>query len=158
MTSQRQVEANRANAQQSKGPTTREGKEFSSFNALQHGIYACDVVLPGEDREGYDLMLEQLHEDLQPQGRVEQGLLKRIADIWWRLERTAGIETGLLNPDWDADQYKMEINLVDIYRIAIVNTPHLDLLGRYEGRLERTLDRSLRLFRQAQAARRAAVR
>ena len=31
---------------------------------------------------------------------------------------------------------------------------HRDLLGRYEGRLERALARTMGLFRQAQAARR----
>lgn len=158
MTSARQLEANRANARHSSGPKTSEGKQFSSFNALQHGIYARDVVLPGENRDAYDAQIVQLAEDLCPVGRVEEGLVKRMADIWWRLDRTQGIEAGLLNPDWGADPHSMHIPLVDIFRVAIDQTPTLDMLGRYEGRLERALDRTLRLLRQAQTARRIAIR
>jgi len=154
MASDAQIRANRANAALSTGPKTPEGRSEVGFNALKHGIYARDVVLPGEDREGYDALLQQMTEDLQPVGRVEQGLIKRLADLWWRLERTASIEAGLLNPDWNGDRFKMDIPLVDIYRIAIDNTPTLDRLGRYEGRLERAMGRTLRLLRQAQADRR----
>jgi len=159
MTSDRQIAANRANAAHSTGPKTPEGKKFSSFNALQHGLYARDVVLPGEDREAYDSLQEHLGNDLSPVGRTEQGLIKRLADIWWRLDRTAGIEAGLLNPDWSADdRFAMNIPLVDVYRIAIDNTPTLDRLGRYEGRLERALARTLHLLSTMQAARRRNTR
>ena len=158
MTSTRQIEANRANAARSTGPKTPEGRKWSSFNALQHGIYAREVVLPGEDRDAYDALLQQLGEDLGPKGQVEVGLVKRLADIWWRLERTAGIEAGLLNPDWGADPRSLGIPLVDTYRIAVDQTPTLDLLGRYEGRLERALDRTMRLFHRSQAVRQASNR
>ncbi len=158
VTSARQVAANHANAARSTGPKTPEGRKWSSFNALQHGIYARDVVLPGEDRDAYDALLQQLGEDLMPEGRVEAGLLKRLADIWWRLDRTAAIEAGLLNPDWGADPQSMGIALVDTYRIAVEQTPTLDLLGRYEGRLERALDRTMRLFQRAQKTRRTRLR
>ena len=47
MSSERQIEANRRNAQKSTGPRTVEGKERSRFNALTHGMTAQFDALPG---------------------------------------------------------------------------------------------------------------
>ena len=38
MTSQKQIEANRRNAQAATGPKTEEGKSRSSLDAMRHGL------------------------------------------------------------------------------------------------------------------------
>jgi hypothetical protein len=53
MSSPAQILANRANAQESTGPRSAEGKAASRFNALKHGLDARSIVLPGEDPEEY---------------------------------------------------------------------------------------------------------
>ena len=153
MTSDRQSDANRANAQYSTGPKTPEGKSGSRYGALKHGLYARDVVLPGENQQAYDTMLAKLRDDFEPRGGAEDALVKRLVDIWWRLDRAAGIETGFLNPDWNYDRLRMNDQLVDIYRISIDNVPTLDQLGRYEARLERALSRTMQLLRTTQSMR-----
>jgi hypothetical protein len=45
MTTERQVEANRKNAERSTGPRTEEGKARSRGNALKHGLAGSGVVL-----------------------------------------------------------------------------------------------------------------
>ena len=90
-----QIAANRANAALSTGPTTAEGKTVSRYNNLRHGLYARDVVLPGEDRSEYDAMLAELQAEFAPEGRYENALVRRLADTWWRLGRSAAIEAGL---------------------------------------------------------------
>ncbi len=100
MTTLQQLTANRRNAQKSTGPRTPEGKVHAQFNALRHGLYARDVVLPCEDRDAYETLLYTLSKDLAPEGPVETRLVQRAGDLWWRLERTASIEAGVLNPDW----------------------------------------------------------
>jgi len=100
-------------------------------------------------------LLGHLQADLAPEGPLEGGLVARLADLWWRLGRTAAIEAGYLNPDWDGDSRQhIGDQLVDIYRIAIDGTPTLELLGRYEGRLERAFARTMGVLERAQSARR----
>ena len=52
MTSERQIVANRANAQASTGPKTDAGKARSSRNALKHGATA-KYLLPGESAQEF---------------------------------------------------------------------------------------------------------
>ena len=48
MTTLKQIEANRRNAQNSTGPRTEAGKERSSRNAVRHGLTAETVIEPLE--------------------------------------------------------------------------------------------------------------
>jgi hypothetical protein len=60
VTSDKQARANRKNALKSSGPKTPEGKAVVRRNAIEHGLLAREVLLPGEDEEA----LNELHEDL----------------------------------------------------------------------------------------------
>ena len=62
MASQRQIAANRLNAQAYTGPRTAEGKAASSGNALTHGLTARTVLLAGEDPEEYRRLRESKHD------------------------------------------------------------------------------------------------
>ena len=53
MTSLRQIESNRRNAQKSTGPKTQSGKQRSSQNAVRHGLTAETVIGPLEDPADY---------------------------------------------------------------------------------------------------------
>jgi hypothetical protein len=49
MTTEAQIKANQENAKKSTGPTSIEGKQRSSMNAITHGIFAKIPLLPGEN-------------------------------------------------------------------------------------------------------------
>jgi hypothetical protein len=53
MSSFRQIEANRRNAQKSTGPVTQEGKQHSRCNAVRHGLTAETVIGALEDAKDY---------------------------------------------------------------------------------------------------------
>lgn len=148
MTTDRQIEANRYNARRSTGPNTERGRERACYNGLKHGLYARDVLLPGENVEAYDKMLDELIAEYAPDGPSENALVRRAADLMWRLGRTAAIEAGFLSPDWSRDpraqkRFFNDAPIIDGFEVVIGRADVLDQLGRYESRLDRALARTL---------------
>jgi hypothetical protein len=95
MTSLRQIEANRRNAQLSTGPITEEGKKRSRQNALRHGLTAETVIDALEDAEDYVAFELAITSDNDAQTAVERELVLRLASLLWRLRRATAIESGL---------------------------------------------------------------
>ena len=95
MTSFRQIEANRRNAQLSSGPVTEEGKKKSRQNAVRHGLTAETVIDALEDTEDYAAFEMSVTADYDAQSAVERQLVLRLASLLWRLRRATAIESGL---------------------------------------------------------------
>ena len=66
MSSQRQIEANRRNAQKSTGPTSVAGKAASSMNAPKTGIYAKSLVLPSEKLADLEQLIDEYYQSHNP--------------------------------------------------------------------------------------------
>ncbi len=96
MATDKQLEANRRNAQASTGPRTAEGKARSNQNALTHGLTARNVFLAGEDPEEYRRLHEAATASLKPEGVLEHELIARIVSVLWRLRRVPVFEAALL--------------------------------------------------------------
>jgi len=96
MTSFRQIEANRRNAQRSTGPNTEEGKLRSRQNAVRHGLCAETVVETLEDIEDYRGFEAAVIADYDARTAIERELVLRLASLLWRLRRATAIETDLL--------------------------------------------------------------
>ncbi|MEO5923568.1 MAG: hypothetical protein ABIR70_07055 [Bryobacteraceae bacterium] len=95
-TSDKQLAANRANAQNSTGPRTPEGKSRAARNARKHafaGAYFAIVKL--EDREAVDHLRADLITVFQPANSQELFALERIAIAQHTLLRIARLEAGL---------------------------------------------------------------
>ena len=95
MSSFRQIDANRRNAQRSTGPATEEGKKRSRRNALRHGLTAETVIDALEDAEDYAAFEMAVTADYDAQSAVERELVLRLASVLWRLRRAIAIESGL---------------------------------------------------------------
>jgi hypothetical protein len=93
--SERQIEANKQNAQLSTGPRTADGKARVASNALKHGLTGKQVVLPNESAEDFDAFRAGQLNALHPLGGLEETLAERIVFDAWRLRRVALLESAL---------------------------------------------------------------
>ena len=96
MTSLRQIESNRRNAQKSTGPKTSNGKTRSSQNAVRHGLTSETVIGPLEDPADYQAFELAVTAGYDAETAVERELVLRLASLLWRLRRATSVETGLL--------------------------------------------------------------
>ena len=96
MTSLRQIESNRRNAQKSTGPKTCEGKVRAARSAVRHGLTAETVIKLLEDPDDYCAFEQAVTADYDAETAVERELVLRLASLLWRLRRATSIETGLL--------------------------------------------------------------
>ena len=141
MATLKQFEANRRNAQHSTGPKTPEGKAAVSMNALRHGLRARSVLLPGEDRNEFTQLCDDLEGEWHPQSRTEQFYVEQMAVSQWKLCRMEVTEVNIFK---DADSAKNQLSL-------------LDRLWQAECRLERSFSRAQRELQRLQASRPQAV-
>ena len=58
-----------------------------SKNALLHGVYTSDVILPWESAKEFYALLKGTRDDLQPDGTVEDQIVKSIAKLYWKKRR-----------------------------------------------------------------------
>jgi len=100
-----QITANRANAQKSTGPRTDAGKSASSFNALQHGLDAKSVIIPGEDPAEYDALAAGYRDEFRPASPSQTFHVDTMIRADWSKRRLQPMETELYktlmteNPD-----------------------------------------------------------
>jgi hypothetical protein len=95
MSSERQTEANRKNAQLSTGPRTAEGKAQVASNALKHGLTGKQITLPNENPEDFDAFRVGLLDELRPDGELEGALAQKIVTDLWRLRRVPALEAAI---------------------------------------------------------------
>jgi len=100
MVTEKQLEANRRNAELSTGPVTDEGKAIVSKNRVSHGVLSRDVVLPGmeqfENVEDFQNLRTSMEEYWHPEGVMEESLCEDLAIQWWRMRRLYRHESGSL--------------------------------------------------------------
>jgi hypothetical protein len=87
MATEKQIAANRANAQLSTGPKTEAGRAASSHNATTHSLTAKGlIILPGHEAD-FAQLEAGLRASLQPDTPLQEVFFKRIVDCAWKLER-----------------------------------------------------------------------
>ena len=70
-----QIEASRRNGARSKGPTSPEGKQRASRNALKHGLTALQhLVLEDEVPDALEALIETVTEETGAQTEIEHRL------------------------------------------------------------------------------------
>jgi hypothetical protein len=95
MATDSQINANRANAQNSTGPSSPEGKLKSSHNALKTGLTGRTILLPSDDVAAYEKFTAVTYNKWQPATDEERLLVQSILDTEWRLLRIPTLESAL---------------------------------------------------------------
>jgi hypothetical protein len=90
-----QLTANQANAQNSTGPRTPEGKARVSQNAVSHGLTATRLVVRAEDAEELAALQASLAAELDPHGPAETIVFEELLHAAWNLRRFRRIEVEL---------------------------------------------------------------
>ena len=96
MATERQIAANRLNAQRSTGPKTPDGKAVASRNRVTHGLTSASGLLPGEKLDDFSDLRARVLAELAPDSAIEIELAERITSLLWRLRRVPAFEAALL--------------------------------------------------------------
>jgi hypothetical protein len=97
MPTEKQLAANRLNAQKSTGPKTPQGKARVAANAVTHGLTAACPVLASEDPAAYARFRTGMAARLAPAGDIETLLADRVINLAWRLQRAQNYESYVLD-------------------------------------------------------------
>jgi hypothetical protein len=84
---EKQLAANRANAQKSTGAKTAAGKEASSQNRRWHGLCGPFKVLACESQQAFEHLFDEFVACEQPANAVELELVRKMAEYSWLRQR-----------------------------------------------------------------------
>jgi hypothetical protein len=80
----------------STGPISVRGKKSSSQNAMKHGLTSVDPsTLPKSEQQEFQLTLEALQDEYQPQTATENIMVERVAMLFQKMKRLQRIENTL---------------------------------------------------------------
>jgi hypothetical protein len=96
MSSQRQIDANRENAQKSTGATTPEGKQRSSRNSTKHGFTGQTLILSPEEEDLYKAFVADYYNDYAPYDATTKQLTQQLADAHWSIQQIFVQQTNLM--------------------------------------------------------------
>jgi len=157
MSTERQIEANRLNAQKSTGPRSVEGKTRVSMNALKSGIDSQSIHIYWESWPALEAVFREYHEFHQPVTPHERALVDTLARNEWLLRRFTRIEHEVFDTQLEELKAKGRLALKDSWGQVY---PLVDkVLTRLQHRInsaERNFNAALRNLERVQTARRAA--
>jgi hypothetical protein len=90
--------------------SARPLKRAKKRNALKHGVYSRDIMLPGESFRGYDALAAELDEEWAPEGPTERSLVERLVGLYWRKQRLDRYENAKLKQRVEAIHERNEVN------------------------------------------------
>jgi hypothetical protein len=100
MATDRQIEANRRNAQHCTGPKSDRGKARSSQNALKTGLHAKSDVIATESQQDYESLIAEYYACHQPATPEERSLVDDLIRSEWLGRRYMAATAGIWNRDF----------------------------------------------------------
>ena len=140
MATEAQISANRENSKVSTGPVTEQGKAIASRNHVVHGLCAADPVLPTEDRNAFNQLVEISKCEWQAETTHQEFLVRQMVGAQWKLDRVQRIETEMMAALEDPSKAFTDKQTAEGF----------NRLERYRASLERTYSRCARELRATQ--------
>ncbi|HVW86948.1 MAG TPA: hypothetical protein VHB50_19815 [Bryobacteraceae bacterium] len=153
--SEKQLKANRRNAQLSTGPRTDEGRRRVRANGLRHGLTGQFVLMPHEDREAWERFQSEIVKDLAPVGAIQIDIAHSIAQDRWRLNRARAVEDnvfalGQINNQPGIDAHPRVRGALAQAQTWLNDAHSFNLLSLYEQRIHRNLMKNTKLLQELQ--------
>jgi hypothetical protein len=108
------------------GPRTKTGRATSAKNSLKHGMTSSQIVLPGEDAEAFESLVDQFEKDFNPESAVEVVLVHNMAKFQWLVNRAIRLQQRAFEDPENID------------------TKFLELMMRYQNANHRAFTNTLR--------------
>ena len=139
-TSRKQITACRKNSKKSTGP---RNVNATRLNATTHGMNS--VLIRNENLPEFETLYASLHEDLQPNGRLEEELFNDVVFGFWRLRRGRLAEVTMIQPS------PMSMHSQD--GEIVFEGYSIQTILKYENSARRQISKMLGLFYETQALR-----
>jgi hypothetical protein len=136
--------ASRANGKLSRGPVTPAGLLRSSANSTRHALLAENLVLNDESKDLFALLHQQFIDRLNPTDGMEICLVEELASTVWRQRRLVAIETHLFKEAAAKRPEPTYLGRIGGAFSDLCRMPDMHLLDRYESRLHRMFQRTLK--------------
>jgi hypothetical protein len=155
MATEKQIAANRRNAQKSTGPRSAEGKAVSSRNALKTGLYCPGIVIGHESIGKLETLEAQFTAEYQPSTPTERALVDTLIHLEWMLRRYRWLETET----WHATQDQLTSTQMESTWTghAFIAQPAISRIHRLRNSTQKAFRETLAELRSLQAERGTAV-
>ena len=133
-----------------------------ALNAYRHGLTGQVLIMTPEDQAAYHQHCLNMKKALAPEGAFEAGLVQSIADDRWRLFRAASLDintcaVSISEPDKITSEHP-QVQTAFAQAVAwAADSKNMNLLSLYEGRIQRRVERNVKMLQEAQAQRKAAL-
>ena len=146
-------------------PTTPEvtkPRDRRALNAYRHGLTGQIRIDTPEDKLAYEKHCKSILDSLAPAEGIETDLAQAIADDRWRLNHGTSIENaivaiGLAGSDAITASHPEVSTAFARARIWLDKGGNLNLLSVYEGRLQRKVEKNMKMLHELQDRRQAAL-
>ncbi|HEY6018894.1 MAG TPA: hypothetical protein VIY48_03095, partial [Candidatus Paceibacterota bacterium] len=68
-------------------PANARSKKIGNQNALSHGVYSKNVVLPWESQDDYEMLYKDFYEEWEPKGRTQVEAVLDLTNYTWMKHR-----------------------------------------------------------------------
>jgi hypothetical protein len=133
-----------------------------ALNAYRHGLTGQVLIMTPEDQAAYHQHCQNMKRALAPEGAFEAGLVQSIADDRWRLFRAASLDintcaVSISEPDKITSEHP-QVQTAFAQAVAwAADSKNMNLLSLYEGRIQRRVERNVKMLQEAQAQRKTAL-